>query len=108
MPTKPKTDALSLRKRVHSIIAKDIRAVEAAQKKTPGAQLDAKTAAQMVAYAKALNEQLTEEEMWARKMLSEAAKLNVLELVKRAQEGAGQAEEGDDEGQAEDSADSDE
>lgn len=107
MATKPKTDPLSLRKRVHAIIAKDIKAVEAAQKKTPAAQLDPKTAAQMVAYAKALNEQLQEEEMWARKMLAEAAKLSVAQLHERA-ETVGQAEEGDDEGQAEDPSDADE
>jgi len=99
--TKPKTDPLSLRKRVHAIIAKDIKAVEATQKANPKAQLDAKTAQQMVAYAKALNEQLTEEEMFARKLLAEASKLSVAQLMERAKEAPGQPEEpeeGEDDG----------
>jgi hypothetical protein len=89
MATKPKTDPLSLRKRVHAIIARDIRAVEATQRANKN-QLDAKTAAQMVAYAKALNEQLQEEEMWARRMLAEASKLSIAELQKRAEAIPGQ------------------
>lgn len=89
MPTKKKTDPLSLRRRVQAIIAADIKAVEALQKAPGAGQLDPKTAAQMVGYAKALNEQLQEEEMWARRMLAEAAKLSIEELMKRAK-GAGE------------------
>ena len=100
MATRPKTDPLSLRRRVQQLIAKDIRAIEAAQKANPKAQLDPKTAAQLVSYSKALNEQLQEEEMWARKMLAEAAKLSVDELMRRA--GTGQTEEAPEDVEAED------
>ena len=97
MPTQPKTDPVSLRRRVLRVIAKEVKAIEDVQRKAKGAPLDAKFAASLQQYLKQLDAILKDDELRFTKLMTDAAKMPAEELRKLVGQAPAETEEEEDE-----------